>query len=193
MEEGAQITEFGKIFLYLVIGTLLVLFTFFIGKLVSSRKPTKAKLSTYECGEEPQGSAWIQFNPRFYVIALIFLLFDVEIVFIFPWSTIFGAHDLIKADSRWGLYTLIEMFAFLSILIIGLIYVWMKGDLEWIKPHPTKPVSDSKIPFSAYERINQRQYPIRAYQTEEAIPKEQLQTSAVSKPAFKPRFIKKEQ
>src|SRR3546814_15129306 len=106
MDDPAQLTEFGKILLIGVAGTLLVLFTLLLGKVLSPNKPTPEKLSTYECGEEAVGNAWIQFNPRFYVIALIFLLFDVELLFIFPWATVFGQPELIAADPRWGWFAL---------------------------------------------------------------------------------------
>jgi len=82
------------------------------------------KLISYECGEIPEGSAWIQFNIRFYVIALIFLIFDVEIVFLFPWAVVY---------QELGLLAFIEAFIFVLILIVGFAYVWAKGDLEWVK------------------------------------------------------------
>jgi NADH-quinone oxidoreductase subunit A len=118
MIEPSQLSEFGKVFIYLVMGILFVLFTFFLGWLVALKKPNPVKLSSYECGEEPTGTSWIQFNSRFYVVALIFLLFDVEMVFIFPWATIFSQEALIAADSRWGWLSLIEMFLFIGILLI---------------------------------------------------------------------------
>ena len=77
-----------------------------------------------DCGEEPEGSAWLQFNIRFYVIALIFLIFDVEVIFLFPWAVVY---------KEMGLLAFIEMGIFLFILIIGLAYVWKKGDLDWVK------------------------------------------------------------
>ena len=82
------------------------------------------KLISYECGEIPEGSAWVQFNIRFYVIALIFLIFDVEIVFLFPWAVVY---------QELGLLAFIEAFIFVLILIVGFVYVWAKGDLEWVK------------------------------------------------------------
>ena len=82
------------------------------------------KLEIYECGELPEGSAWVQFNIRFYIIALIFIIFDVEVVFLFPWAVVFK--DI-------GLLAFVEVMIFLSILIVGFIYVWMKGDLDWVK------------------------------------------------------------
>ena len=82
------------------------------------------KLLSYECGEIPEGSAWVQFNIRFYVIALIFLIFDVEIVFLFPWAVVF---------QELGLLAFIEAFIFVLILVVGFVYVWAKGDLNWVK------------------------------------------------------------
>ena len=82
------------------------------------------KLLSYECGEIPEGSAWVQFNIRFYVIALIFLIFDVEIVFLFPWAVVY---------QELGLLAFIEAFIFVVILVVGFAYVWIKGDLDWVK------------------------------------------------------------
>jgi len=82
------------------------------------------KLISYECGEIPEGSAWVQFNIRFYVIALIFLIFDVEIVFLFPWAVVY---------QELGLLAFIEAFIFILILTVGFVYVWVKGDLDWVK------------------------------------------------------------
>ncbi len=79
---------------------------------------------SYECGEIPEGSAWVQFNIRFYVIALIFLIFDVEIVFLFPWAVVY---------QELGLLAFIEAFIFVLILVVGFVYVWAKGDLNWVK------------------------------------------------------------
>ena len=82
------------------------------------------KLVSYECGEIPEGSAWVKFNIRFYVIALIFLIFDVEIVFLFPWAVVY---------QELGLLAFIEAFIFVLILVVGFAYVWAKGDLDWVK------------------------------------------------------------
>lgn len=193
MEEGSQLTEFGKVFIYLIIGTLMVLLTLLLGKLLSPRQPSKAKESTYECGEVAQGSSWIQFNARFYVIALVFLLFDVEMVFIFPWTTVFGSGELIAADARWGWYTLIEMFIFIGILIIGLIYVWKKGDLEWIKPAPQTPGFSSTVPLEIYEKINNEVYAVKPFTSVPTqVIKEAAMALTTAKPTFKPKFLKKE-
>ncbi|WP_423147214.1 NADH-quinone oxidoreductase subunit A [Rubrolithibacter danxiaensis] len=196
MQEASQLTEFGKIFIFLIMGILLVLVTFFVGRLIAPRKPNPEKLTTYECGEDPSGNSWLQFNSRFYVIALVFLLFDVEMVFIFPWSTVFGQSVLLAADSRWGWFTLAEMFIFVGILLLGLVYVWRKGDLEWIRPQQKKPAAaDSLIPLSIYERINTETYVVKPFSVEKEDAdsinkKETVQPAAVVRPAFKPLMRK---
>lgn len=191
MDDPAQLTEFGKILLIGVAGILLVLFTLLLGTILSPKRPTLEKLSTYECGEETVGNAWIQFNPRFYVIALVFLLFDVELLFIFPWATVFGQPELIAADSRWGWFALLEMAIFVGILVIGLVYVWKKGDLEWVKPRPVIPRVDVNIPASAYAKLNSSRYGVRAFSPDNvapAITKTDSLGGESKKPAFKPVF-----
>lgn len=85
---------------------------------------SEEKLTTYECGEDPTGNAWIQFNIRFYVVALIFVIFDVEAVFLLPWATVFR---------ELGLLAYVEGLIFIGILMVGLGYVWKKGDLAWVR------------------------------------------------------------
>ncbi|MBK1441343.1 NADH-quinone oxidoreductase subunit A [Parapedobacter sp. ISTM3] len=193
MDDPSQITEFGKILLIGVTGIVLVLFTLFLGKLVSPQKPNPEKLSTYECGEETVGNSWIPFNSRFYVIALVFLLFDVELVFVFPWATVFGRPELISADTRWGWFTLAEMAVFIGILIIGLVYVWRKGDLEWVKPRTILPQVKVNIPPSAYDKLKRDPYRVRPFEAAlQTADKPQIPGTvpAVKKPAFKPLFRK---
>ena len=85
---------------------------------------SEEKLTTYECGESPEGSAWVQFNIRFYVFALIFIVFDVEAVFLLPWEVVFKSI---------GPIAFVEGLVFIAILVVGLAYVWRKGDLEWVR------------------------------------------------------------
>jgi len=180
----------------------MVCFAFFINKLIAPHNPNPEKLTSYECGEEPTGNAWMPFNSRFYVIALVFLLFDVEMVFIFPWAIVFGSHEMNAVDPRWGWLALTEMFLFLGILILGLAYVWVKGDLDWIKPKPIVPTTDTNIPSSLYEKLNAEQ---SAYKVKEFTPETQLTSTAtatatttattteappIRKPMFKPTFKK---
>tara|TARA_Y100001968_G_scaffold213883_1_gene196819 strand:- start:97 stop:513 length:417 start_codon:yes stop_codon:yes gene_type:complete len=116
--------DFGTVFFALILGIVMVAIPLVISRLIAPSNKTKDKLDTYECGEEAEGSAWLQFNIRFYIIALIFLIFDVEVVFLFPWAVVF---------KEMGLLALIEMGIFLLILIAGLAYVWVKSDLDWVK------------------------------------------------------------
>ena len=156
-------SDFGTILLFLVGGAIFVVIGLFTAKLIRPSRPNAEKLTTYESGEEPIGNSWVQFNPRFYVVALIFIIFDVELAFLFPWATVFGRRDLIEAtDGVWGWFSLIEMFIFIGILVLGLAYAWAKGHLDWIRPAPVIPKSRSKIPAEVYQRVNERKYKIRA-------------------------------
>jgi len=90
--------------------------------LLSPRRPNAEKLSLYECGAPILGSAHQRLPVKFYVVAVLFLLFDIETIFLFPWSVLFR---------RLGLFGLVEMGIFLGVLVLGLVYVWRKGALEW--------------------------------------------------------------
>lgn len=89
---------------------------------VASKRRTKLTLSTYECGEEPEGPAWLKFHPRYYVVALVFVLFDVEAVFLFTWALVLP--DL-------GLLAIVDMFLFIGILLLGWVFALSKGALRW--------------------------------------------------------------
>jgi len=201
MVEVPQISEFGKILIFLITGFIFMGLMFFMNRLIAPRNPTKEKLISYECGEDPTGNAWLPFNSRFYVIALVFLLFDVEMVFVFPWATVFGDRQIIATDSRWGWFSLIEMFIFLGILILGLVYVWVKGDLDWIKPKPATPTTNANIPASLYDQlnVNQSAFKTRAFSVEAVVEQPAATASSASatteaapirKPMFKPTFKK---
>lgn len=88
-----------------------------------------AKVETYECGEPAVGSSWVRFDIRFYTVALIFLIFDVEVLFLFPWAVIFKS----LRTANVGLFVLLEMLVFIAILLVGFIYCWRKGDMDWVK------------------------------------------------------------
>jgi NADH-quinone oxidoreductase subunit A len=103
--------------------------------IIRPSRPSEEKLTTYECGEEPTGSAWIQFNIRFYVFALLFVVFDVEAAFLLPWAVVF--RDLSRTEL--GLLPFLEGVVFILILVVALIYVWRKGDLAWVRPEDRRP------------------------------------------------------
>jgi NADH-quinone oxidoreductase subunit A len=200
MGDVAQISEFGKILIFLITGIIVVCLIFFVNRVFAPNHPNFEKQTSYECGEEPVGSAWLPFNSRFYVIALVFLLFEVEMVFVFPWATVFGSHEINKVEPRWGMLSLIEMFIFLGILILGLAYVWVKGDLDWIKPAVIKPTTDVQIPLSLYDKLNleQSSHTVRKFSMEQPVLATETVNSAsatpqpIRKPMFKPTFKKPE-
>ena len=106
----------------LIVGTLLPI-TLLLAKLVRPSNPSKTKLMPYECGIDPVDNARGRYTVRFYIIAILFVVFDVETIFLFPWAVRFKA---------FGLFGLMEMLIFLAILIVGYIWVWKKGALEWV-------------------------------------------------------------
>jgi NADH-quinone oxidoreductase subunit A len=115
-------SEYLAVLIFLAVGIGMVLITFFLARLIRPSNPYKEKNQSYESAEQPIGSAWVQFNNRFYIFALIFVIFDVEAVFLFPWAVAFG---------QLGFYALIEMVIFIAILLFGLFYAWKKGVLKW--------------------------------------------------------------
>lgn len=121
--------DFANVLVFMILGGAFVGVNLLIGRLLRPNNPQTRKLSTYECGEPATGSAWVNFNIRFYIIALIFIIFEVEIAFIFPVATIFRSW----IEQGQGLFAFVEIALFIGILFIGLIYAWAKGDLEWVK------------------------------------------------------------
>lgn len=151
------ISGFGEILLFIIGGTLFIALTLLISRFIRPNRPNAEKLSTYESGEEPVGSAWAQFNIRFYIIALIFLLFEVEIVLLFPWATVFAKKELIaQTNGRWGWFAVTEAVAFIVILALGLAYAWKNGFLNWVKPDPQPTEFKSPVPKNFYDRINEK-------------------------------------
>lgn len=116
-------SEYLAVLIFIFAGTGIVLFAFFLARLIRPHNPYPKKNVTYECAEQTIGTSWIKFNTRFYIFALIFVIFDVEAVFLFPWAVAFG---------QLGLFALIEMVLFILILFYGLFYAWKKGALKWV-------------------------------------------------------------
>jgi NADH-quinone oxidoreductase subunit A len=110
------------VLVFLILGILLPIVALFLGKLLRPHKPTDAKSTTYESGIEPIGDARIQFNVRYYMFALMFVIFEVETVFLYPWAV---------AYKKLGVFALVEMLLFVVMLIIGLVYAWKKKVLKW--------------------------------------------------------------
>jgi NADH-quinone oxidoreductase subunit A len=156
--------EYAIALIFLLAGAAFAAGMLGLARLLSPSKPNPEKNATYECGEATEGAAWQQFNPRFYVIALAFLVFEVELVFLFPWATIF-ADDALNATTqgRWGWLALTEIVLFVFILALGLAYLWKNGLLEWDKPpvrttaQSFEPTLPTKIDRSVYDAFNAAQ------------------------------------
>lgn len=110
--------------LFVVLGAAFVAVTFAASWLVSPKKPSPEKAETYECGVEPVGPVWVQFRIGYYVYALLFVVFDIEAVFLYPWAVTFGGKGV-------GWYVFIEMLIFIAILVAGLAYAWKERALQW--------------------------------------------------------------
>jgi NADH-quinone oxidoreductase subunit A len=131
-----MLSSFAGVLLFMVVGVLFIVITLLIARFVrAAGKDAVDKFIPYECGEIPVGSAWVQFNIRFYVIALIFIIFDVEIIFLLPWAVVFKG---------LGAFAFFEGLIFIAILVIGLAYVWRKGDLAWVRPEDLQAMREQK-------------------------------------------------
>jgi len=145
------------IFVYLVVGCVFVGGGLFTARLIRPNRPNEEKNTTYECGEDPVSSSWGNYNIRFYLVGLIFILFEAEIIFLFPWATVFADKELIEqTDGLWGWFSLIEVALFILILALGLAYAWVKGYLDWDRPEVMEPTSNSNVPSELYENINKK-------------------------------------
>jgi NADH-quinone oxidoreductase subunit A len=121
--------DFFTVLVFVLIGSGFVFAALLAGRLVRPSMPGAEKGIIYECGERPVGRAWFNFNPRFYIIALIFLVFDVALAALFPPLSSIASFS--SSDEWWAAAAVV--FFFISALSLGLAYVWGKGDLEWIK------------------------------------------------------------
>ena len=117
-----MLSQYAFVGVFAIIAFALPIIGLFVAWLLRPKKPNPVKNSTYECGVETIGDAWVQFKAQYYLYALIFVVFDVEAIFIFPWAVAYG---------KLGLYALVEMVLFVGILVGGLLYAWRKGALEW--------------------------------------------------------------
>lgn len=150
-----ELTNYQILLLFAVGGLLAIIGPLVLSRLLRPNRPNEEKLTTYECGEDPTGTAWGKFNIRFYVIALVFVLFETELLFLFPWAIVFGNEQLnSETAGNWGMLAMIEMGLFILILTLGLVYVWGKGYLEWEKPDINIKDTESTVPDNLYHDLN---------------------------------------
>ncbi len=121
-ETAEFLKQFGQVGVFLAFGLFFAFFSLFLAFLVRTRGSDPIFRTTYECGPESIGSPWVAFNVRFYLFALLFVLFDVETLFIYPWAVVYKS---------LGMAGFVEMVTFIGILFVGLIYAWGKGGLKW--------------------------------------------------------------
>jgi NADH-quinone oxidoreductase subunit A len=117
-----MLAEYFPILLFILVGVAFGVAPMVLGKLLAPSRPDPEKLSPYECGFEPFEDARMKFDVRYYLVAILFILFDLEIAFLFPWAAV--VNDI-------GFAGFISMMIFLAILVVGFVYEWMKGALEW--------------------------------------------------------------
>ena len=134
--------DYANVLVFLGLGAFLCAFMMVLGSLLRPSNPERTKRSTYECGEVVEGDSWINFNIRFYVVALVFVVFDVEMAFVYPVVAVFRD----QVASGRGLFALLEVVLFVGVLACGLVYVWRKGDLEWMKRTGGAAVSPGAAP-----------------------------------------------
>jgi NADH:ubiquinone oxidoreductase subunit 3 (subunit A) len=109
--------------IFLLLAPIFPALALLIPRLIAPRKPNPLKTETYECGIETYGETWVQFKVQYYIFALVFLIFDIEIVFLFPWAVAFD---------QLPMFAVLEGVLFIMILVAGLFYIWRKGVLEWV-------------------------------------------------------------
>ncbi len=146
-----MIEQFGYVAAFLLAGILFLAIVLTLARFIRPNRPNEEKLSTYESGEEPAGNANTRFNPRFYVIALLFVLFEVELIFLFPWAVVFRDKSLVAASPDWSGFALVEMLIFVGMLALGLAFAWKRGYLDWEKPVVKSTEIDSPVPPEAYD------------------------------------------
>jgi NADH-quinone oxidoreductase subunit A len=117
-----MLENYFPVLLFIIVGLGVGVAPMVLGRLVGPHRPDHAKLSPYECGFEAFGDARMKFDVRYYLVAILFILFDLEIAFLFPWAVVL---------KEIGTFGFISMLIFLAILVVGFVYEWMKGALEW--------------------------------------------------------------
>ena len=153
----SQLSDFGQTLLFVIGGTMFALGGLFTARMVRPNRPNEEKNTIYESGEDTVGNAWGNFNIRFFIVALVFILFEVEIAFLFPWATVFVDKELMEeTNGFWGWFTIFEAMVFIFILVVGLVYVWAQGFLDWEKPELKTGKAVFTAPKSLYHNLNDK-------------------------------------
>lgn len=137
--------DFANILVFIVVALGFIVMNLTVAFLLRPKgEKSPGKLAIYECGEPTIGQAWIRFDIRFYTVALMFVVFDIEIALLFPWAVVFK--EMVQAGTGWIAF--LEAGTFLVVLMSGLLYVWAKGDLDWTGPTSPAPNTEASSPFT---------------------------------------------
>jgi NADH-quinone oxidoreductase subunit A len=154
--------DYLNVLVFASVGVVFVFANLAVASMVRPRRKTDQGLETYECGEETIGDAWIQFDIRYYTVALVYVIFAVEIAFLFPWALVLKdvmADTGAAAGAGIGAFALVEGVIFIAILFLGLAYVWAKGDLDWVlhwkAPHYQPPELRPKVRIPLVKEIQE--------------------------------------
>lgn len=123
--------DFGAVLVFTIVAVGFALGGITLSRVLGPQIPNPEKATIYECGERPVGVAWFNFNPRFYLVALVFVIFEVDIALTFPVVAVF--RQWAEASPAFAWVAFVELFLFTAILVVGLVWVWAHGDLEWVK------------------------------------------------------------
>ena len=131
-----------SITIFLIMGALFVFGALIVGWLLRPRVPNPEKAAVYECGEPTIGPSWVQFDLRFYIVALVFLIFDVEVALFYPWAVAFGKAVLFQVR----LIAVVDMLVFFGLLLVGFAYLWRFGYLDWVRSAATSSIKSMQRP-----------------------------------------------
>jgi NADH-quinone oxidoreductase subunit A len=128
--------------LFVGFGAAFVLLNLVLGSLARPRVPNPEKAATYECGEPSIGTSWVQFDLRFYIVALVYLIFDVEVALFYPWAVAYGSAGVIGDATGQSAFAvrqvaLVDMLFFFGVLLVGFAYLWRFGYLDWVRSAAT--------------------------------------------------------
>jgi NADH-quinone oxidoreductase subunit A len=154
--------DYLHVLVFSAVGFVFVFANLILASVLRPKRKSEVGLETYECGEETIGDAWIQFDIRYYTVALVYVIFAVEIAFLFPWALVL--RDAVRdtgaaAGTGIGIFVLFEGFLFIIILFLGLAYVWAKGDLDWVlawsSPHYQPPEKRRRIRLPSIAELSE--------------------------------------
>ncbi|MBM3177660.1 MAG: NADH-quinone oxidoreductase subunit A [Bacteroidetes bacterium] len=143
-----------QVLLFTLLGIAFIVVTLTVSRLLGPNRPNPEKNSSYESGEQAGGDPWPKISTGYYVVALLFLLFELEIILLLPVAAKFGS----TTDWSWVFTTGLEILFFLLVLSVGLAYAWVNGHLDWMKPKPASTENRSVVPPQLYEEFNKKQH-----------------------------------